>query len=52
MSVNEPIKFKIFIVVTKGVNQLFSDLQQTHVEEELEDWKKSFSIMSTKELQF
>ena len=35
MSVNEPVEFKIFIVVPEGVNELLRHLQQPHVEEEL-----------------
>ena len=35
--VNEPIQFKVFIVITKWIYQLFSNFQETHIEEELED---------------
>ena len=37
MPVNKPIELKIFIVISEGIDQLFSNLQQAHVEEELED---------------
>ena len=37
MSVNQPVELKIFIIISKRINQLFSNLEQTHVEEELED---------------
>ena len=35
MSVNEPVQFKIFVVVSAGVDKLLGNLQQPHVEEEL-----------------
>ena len=37
MSVNQPIKLKIFIIISKRIDQLFSNLEQAHVEEELEN---------------
>ena len=37
MSVNQPVKFKVFVVVPEWVDQLLSHLEQAHVEEELED---------------
>ena len=37
MSVNQPVELKIFIIISKRINQLFSNLKQPHVEKELED---------------
>ena len=37
MSVNQPVKFKVFVVVPEWVDQLLCHLEQAHVEEELED---------------
>ena len=37
MSVYQPVKFKVFVVVPEGVDQLLGDLEEAHVEEELED---------------
>ena len=37
MPVYQPVKFKVFVVVSKGVDQLLSHLEEAHVEEELED---------------
>ena len=37
MSVYQPIKLEILIVITEGIDQLFSHFQESHVEEELED---------------
>jgi hypothetical protein len=39
--VDQPVKFKVFVVVSEGIDQLLSYLEETHVEEELqhgEDW--------------
>ena len=37
MSVYQPVEFKVFVVVAEGVDQLLGDLEEAHVEEELED---------------
>ena len=37
MAIYEPIKLKIFVVVTKWIDELFSYFEQAHIEEELED---------------
>ena len=37
MSVYQPVEFKVFVVVSKWVDQLLGDLEEAHVEEELED---------------
>ena len=37
MSVYQPVKFKVFVVVPEGVDKLLGDLEEAHVEEELED---------------
>ena len=37
MSVYQPVEFKVFVVVPEGVDQLLCDLEEAHVEEELED---------------
>ena len=37
MSVYQPIQLKILVIITEGVDQLLCNLQQSHVEEELED---------------
>ena len=37
MAIDEPVQFKVLVVVTERVDQLFSHLEQTHEEEELED---------------
>ena len=35
--VHQPIELEVFIVVTKGIDELFRDFEQTHVKEKLED---------------
>ena len=35
--VDQPVEFKVFVVVPEGVDQLLGDLKEAHVEEELED---------------
>ena len=37
MSVDQPVELEILIVITEGIDQLFSHFQESHVEEELED---------------
>ena len=37
MSVYQPIKLEILIVITEWIDELLSHFQQSHVEEELED---------------
>ena len=37
MSVYQPVEFKVFVVVPEGVDQLLCDLEEAHVEEELEE---------------
>ena len=37
MSVYQPVEFKVFVVVPEWVDQLLGDLEEAHVEEELED---------------
>ena len=37
MPVHQPIELEVFIVVTKGIDELFRDFEQTHVKEKLED---------------
>ena len=37
MSVYQPIKLEILIVITERIDELLSHFQQSHVEEELED---------------
>ena len=37
MAIDEPVQFKVLVVVTERVDQLFRHLEQTHEEEELED---------------
>ena len=37
MSVNQPVELKIFIIISKRIDQLLGNLEQSHVEEELED---------------
>ena len=37
MTIDEPVQLKVFIVVTKRIDQLFCHFQETHEEEELED---------------
>ena len=37
MTIDEPIQLKVFIVVTKRIDQLFCYFQETHEEEELEN---------------
>ena len=37
MSVYQPVEFKVFVVVPEGVDQLLCDLEEAHVEEELQD---------------
>ena len=39
MPVDQPIELEIFIVISERIDQLFSNLQQAHIEEELEDGK-------------
>ena len=36
MSIYQPVELEVFVVVSEGVDQLLGDLQQPHVEEELE----------------
>ena len=37
MSVYQPIQLEILIVIAEWIDELFCDLQESHVEEELED---------------
>ena len=37
MSVYQPVQLKVLVVVPKGVDELLGDLEEAHVEEELED---------------
>ena len=37
MTVNQPVQLEIFIIVTKGVDELFGDLEKAHVEEKLKN---------------
>ena len=37
MTINEPVQLKILVIVTKWINQLFCDFEETHEEEELKD---------------
>ena len=37
VSVYQPIQLEILIVITEWIDKLLSDLQQSHIEEELED---------------
>ena len=36
MSVNQPVEFKVLVIVPEGIDELLRHLQQTHVEEELQ----------------
>ena len=37
MAINQPVELKIFIVISKRIDELFCHLEQTHVEEELKN---------------
>ena len=37
ISVNQPVQLEILVVVTKGVDELLGNFEETHEEEELED---------------
>ena len=37
MTIDQPVEFKVFIIITKRIYQLFSNLEQTHIEKELEN---------------
>ena len=37
MTINEPVQLKILVIVTKWIDQLFRDFEETHEEEELKD---------------
>ena len=37
VAIDQPIELEIFVIVSKRVNELFCDFEQTHVKEELKD---------------
>ena len=37
MPVDQPVELEIFIIVTERIDELFGNLEQTHVKEELKD---------------
>ena len=37
MPVDQPVELEIFIIITERIDELFCDLEQTHVKEELKD---------------
>ena len=37
MSVDQPVQLKVFVVVTKGVDELFGNFEKAHEEEELKN---------------
>ena len=49
MSVNKPIHIKVIIILSEGIDQHFSNLEPSHVKEELEggkDWEVEVHLMT------
>ena len=47
MPVHQPVDFKVLVVVAEGVDELLGDLEEAHVEEELEggeDWNVEVDV--------
>ena len=48
MSVNKPVHIKVVIILSEGIDQHFSNLEPSHVKEELkegEDWEIEVHFM-------